>query len=36
MDNYQEFKKQKSKEFSLGYGMIFFNTEDKMDDFINK
>jgi len=36
MDNYIEFKGQKKKEFDLGYGMTFFNTEDKMNDFIDK
>ena len=33
MDN---SKKEESKDFDLGYGMMFFNTEDKMDDFVNK
>lgn len=36
MDNYIEFKKEKKKEFDLGYGMVFINTEDKMNDFIDK
>lgn len=35
MDNYTEFKKAK-KEFDLGYGMVFINTQDIMDDFASK
>jgi len=36
MDNYTYFEKMKKKDFDLGYGMIFVNTEDKMNDFIDK
>ena len=36
MDNYSYFKKESEKEFDLGYGMIFINIEDKMNDFIDK
>lgn len=36
MDNYIEFKREKKKEFDLGYGMVFVNTEDKMNDFVDK
>ena len=35
MDNCIEFRPKK-KKFDLGYGMVFINTEDKMDDFIDK
>lgn len=36
MDNYAFFEKNKKKDFDLGYGMVFINTEDKMNDFIDK
>jgi len=36
MDNYSEFKEKKKKDFDLGYGMVFVNTEDPMSDFIDK
>lgn len=36
MDNYASFEKQKEKEFDLGYGMVFINSEDKMNEFIDK
>ena len=36
MDNYVGFKKEEKEKFELGYGMVFVNTEDKMDDFLDK
>lgn len=36
MDNYTSFKKEEKKEFDWGYGLVFINTEDKMNDFIEK
>lgn len=36
MDNYTFFEKRKKKEFDLGYGMVFVNTEDRMNDFVDK
>ena len=36
MDNYMGFKKQKEKDFDLGYGMVFINSGDKMNDFMDK
>ena len=36
MDNYMSFKKKEKKEFDLGYGMVFINTEDRMNDFADK
>jgi len=36
MDNYVEFKEKRKKEFNLGYGMVYVNIEDKMNDFADK
>jgi len=36
MDNFAYFGKQKKKQFDLAYEMIFVNTEDKMNDFVDK
>lgn len=46
MDNYTYFKEKRAsfpsfnqnsgKKFDLGYGMVFINAEDKMNDFIDK
>lgn len=36
MDDYAPFRKEKKKNFDLGYGIIFVNTEDKMNDFMDK
>ena len=36
MDNYTFFRRTKDKEFDLGYGMIFINVGDKMNEFIDK
>lgn len=36
MDNYDFFSKKMDKQFDLGYGMVFVNTEDSMNDFLDK
>lgn len=36
MDNYSFFERKGKKDFELGYGMVFLNTEDKMNDFTDK
>ncbi len=36
MDNYTFFEARKKKDFDLSYGMVFMNTTDKMNDFVDK
>jgi len=36
MDNYDFFKKTEKKVFDLAYGMVFVNSEDRMNDFVDK
>ena len=36
MDNFIAFKDIEKKKFSLEDEVMFVNTEDKMNDFINK
>tara|TARA_Y100000310_G_C20219014_1_gene594886 strand:+ start:319 stop:429 length:111 start_codon:yes stop_codon:yes gene_type:complete len=36
MDNYPDFKKKEKKELDLNYGLVYINTEDKMNDFADK
>jgi len=40
MENYVNFelknKEQKKKEFELGYGLVFVDVQDRMNDFMEK
>jgi len=36
MDNYTYFETKKKNDFDLGYGMVFINTSDKMNEFVDK